>query len=96
MGGGGDGGDGTRRRSSLQWAGLAKRRKGEVIRLSHRPTAGMAPNESGAETHKSERCLTSSKERICMVDIEFVGSVQPGLAVFTVTALTWSLFNVAE
>jgi hypothetical protein len=34
MGGGDDGGDGTRRRSSLRWAVLAKKRKSaKVIRL---------------------------------------------------------------
>lgn len=57
MGGGDDGGDGTRRRSSLQWAALAKNRSHSTVTQT---MPGAAPNESAAETHENEPHQTSS------------------------------------
>lgn len=49
MGGGDDGGDGTRRRSSLQRGRLGKKPK--VIRLVAQTTPGTAPNKRRCEHH---------------------------------------------
>ena len=51
MGGGDDGGDGTRRRSSLQWAAWQKTNRAESHSTVTQTTPETAPNERCCETH---------------------------------------------
>jgi hypothetical protein len=75
MGGGDDGGDGTRRRSSLQWAAWQKTNRAESHSTVTQTTPGTAPNERCCETHLRDREQSNVTCRHCgrMLQSDTVG-----------------------